>query len=593
MPAALISGAVLIYAAAVLRSAFRIGEETYFSLFDDAMISMRYARNLAEGHGLRWNIGEPPVEGFTNFLWTLWMAVLHLLPVPDSKVSLLVMLSGIVILAANLWVVYRITLAVSDGSRLAAAIALTFVALYYPLVFWTLRGMEVGLLTLIVNGGILVSLAMDREFRTDRLAALLALFVAAILVRPDGFIPFAAIGGFVVMTAGPARRILVGLSFAATFLGATGLLTAFRLVYYGSPVPNTYYLKIDGASTLERLQVGLDALSSTAFLHLGIPIFLTLALGRRLLDPRFLLLSGVFLIQCAYSAYVGGDAWEWMNYANRYISVGVPALLVVSACGLVALGEGKSRLSDTTSRNLILGGASAAAVLFFVFALGSNSDATLLGRYSAPRLAAAILFLTASLGLLLALRKLRLFQRRTAAFWALALLVLMQTAGGPLFGWAFLHGSSAANFRNDVGMTRTGVATRFATGEDATIAVVQAGALPYFARRTSVDLLGKSDPVIARSEPRVAFNPGHNKWDYSYSIATLQPDLVLQLQYPTAAERQLILDAGYEYLGWDGGWSDVYVRTDSDGVDRLLLRETLQLAPTALPDRGYDPGVRQ
>jgi arabinofuranosyltransferase len=45
-----------------------------FCLFDDAMISMRYAENLANGHGLVWNIGER-VEGYTNPLMVLIMAV--------------------------------------------------------------------------------------------------------------------------------------------------------------------------------------------------------------------------------------------------------------------------------------------------------------------------------------------------------------------------------------------------------------------------------------------------------------------------------------------------------------------------------------
>src|SRR5205085_12438901 len=51
----------------------------YFALDDDMMVSMRYGRNLAEGQGLVWNVGER-VEGYTNFLWTLVMAGVHLLP---------------------------------------------------------------------------------------------------------------------------------------------------------------------------------------------------------------------------------------------------------------------------------------------------------------------------------------------------------------------------------------------------------------------------------------------------------------------------------------------------------------------------------
>src|SRR3989442_15928728 len=41
---------------------------------DDAYISFRYARNLVRGLGLVYNAGER-VEGYSNFLWTLWCAL--------------------------------------------------------------------------------------------------------------------------------------------------------------------------------------------------------------------------------------------------------------------------------------------------------------------------------------------------------------------------------------------------------------------------------------------------------------------------------------------------------------------------------------
>ena len=41
---------------------------------DDAFISFRYAAHLAAGHGLAWNPGDPPLEGFTNLLYTVALA---------------------------------------------------------------------------------------------------------------------------------------------------------------------------------------------------------------------------------------------------------------------------------------------------------------------------------------------------------------------------------------------------------------------------------------------------------------------------------------------------------------------------------------
>ena len=46
----------------------------YDYLSDDAFITMRYARNFAQGLGLVFNPGER-VEGFTSFLWTIILAV--------------------------------------------------------------------------------------------------------------------------------------------------------------------------------------------------------------------------------------------------------------------------------------------------------------------------------------------------------------------------------------------------------------------------------------------------------------------------------------------------------------------------------------
>src|ERR1700682_834036 len=79
--------AFLIYAALfIYRTSFVVHGERYFSLFDDAMISMRYARNLAHGFGLVWNAGGQPVQGYTNPLWVLYMSLIHLFRISESKI---------------------------------------------------------------------------------------------------------------------------------------------------------------------------------------------------------------------------------------------------------------------------------------------------------------------------------------------------------------------------------------------------------------------------------------------------------------------------------------------------------------------------
>ncbi len=91
-----------------------VGGIRYWWLGDDAMISMRYAHNLSSGHGLVWNPGER-VEGYTNFLWTITMAVVHLLPVSLARTSLVLSLTNIVIAAATIPVLMQLVRVMGGG----------------------------------------------------------------------------------------------------------------------------------------------------------------------------------------------------------------------------------------------------------------------------------------------------------------------------------------------------------------------------------------------------------------------------------------------------------------------------------------------
>ena len=61
----------------VLATCFVSIERLWPYTMDDAFISLRYARHLATGEGLAFNAGEP-LEGYTNFLWTVMLAIPHL-----------------------------------------------------------------------------------------------------------------------------------------------------------------------------------------------------------------------------------------------------------------------------------------------------------------------------------------------------------------------------------------------------------------------------------------------------------------------------------------------------------------------------------
>jgi hypothetical protein len=62
---------------------------------------------------------------------------------------------------------------------------------------------------------------------------------------------------------------------------------------------------------------------------------------------------------------------------------------------------------------------------------------------------------------------------------------------------------------------------------EARVGVYLAGALPYFLPEHRFhDFLGKSDRRIAHGKARPG-PPGHNKWDYAYSLGQVRPEVIV------------------------------------------------------------------
>ena len=311
------------------------GGRRYFVLFDDAFISLRYARNAASGLGLVWNPGER-VEGYTNLLMTLLMIIPSWL-FDRSHAALAVQVFGVVTMLGAGLLAFR--LAQRLGIRWAWA---TFAAVLtcYPLAYWSLLGMETGLLAILLLMATLA--ALDPPTRPDpRVPLLLGL---ALATRPDAMASAAALLAFRFFQAdaGSRRAVTVeSLLFAAFALG----LTAFRWTYYGSLLPNTYVLKMEGLPLLYRLRMGtLSALPMLAWLAPAIALA-GVAL-RRGGDRRLLLLFALWTVSVLAHVYMGGDAWpRW-----RFVCPALPLLFVLAAqgAGLLAARRGPRWLAPAT-----------------------------------------------------------------------------------------------------------------------------------------------------------------------------------------------------------------------------------------------------
>jgi hypothetical protein len=116
----------------------------------------------------------------------------------------------------------------------------------------------------------------------------------------------------------------------------------------------------------------------------------------------------------------------------------------------------------------------------------------------------------------------------------------------------FLAGPPAVRLEWRTHLTQLGLQLAATREPDTLIAIVPAGVLPYYSRLPTLDLLGLTDAVIARSAPtdqpdRAA--AGHMKWNIDY-VLSRKPDLiindvfVLDSNVRDLAERPLTLARG-------------------------------------------------
>lgn len=511
-----ILAAFAAYAAAfIYRTSFVIDGERYFALFDDAMISMQYARNLANGDGLVYVAGAERVEGFSNPLWVLFMALFHLFPIHASKISLAIQVSGALFLIANLFIVRKIAQSFSAGNWLLPPLAVFLTAFYFPLNNWSLQGTEVSLLTLLLSISVLGSLKTLQEKRFRAWPYLL--LALSTWLRFDMLVPMLLVTAFMAWHDEEHRALHLrwGLGLLAAF---TLFQTLLRLGYYGEWLPNTYYLKVGGVSLLDRLKRGIAVFAQFLWVPGWIIFLLPILLLLLWPETNSLLLIALLAGQAAYSIYVGGDAWEHKGGANRFIAIAMPLFFVLFVHTLEKLRQ------------------------------------TLLAVRNAAWLKSASQFLLAAF-VITSLFNLNTLREN----WSLQKWTLIRQ---PIF---------VAGTQRYVEM---GLMLKAITQPDALIAVATAGNIVYFAERPAIDLLGKADKVVARSQPHPGggnfnnvediFRPGHNKWDYHYSIGQLQPDIIAQV-WGNSSELEPYLQAGgYGYFEVEG--FPLYIRTDSPHI---------------------------
>lgn len=285
-------------------------------LSDDARITLVYVDNLVMGHGAVFNAGER-VQAYTHALWFLLLSV------------------GTYFWYNTVQVAYLASLVLSVTSfALLAKIA----AHKTPL-------------TLLAMGSLLLSAGFV-DYSTSGLENPLSYFLLALLVlsirscqdAQKVFLLCGVLGALLFLTRPDYLLIVLPLlmvmwvrlgdwgqrfRLAVICVTPVALWTAFSVLYYGVPVPNTAYAKLGTElARSELIQQGLYYIQATALYDRFTLLILALALPMCLFWGKLytkLLVAGC-LLYLAYLIWIGGDFMLSRHLAApAYLSI---ALLV-------------------------------------------------------------------------------------------------------------------------------------------------------------------------------------------------------------------------------------------------------------------------
>lgn len=217
---------------------------------DDSYISFRYAEHLADGQGLTFNPGEPPVEAYSNFLWIVICAGLHTmgldLPSAMPVVGLLISALSVIVL----WMIFR-----RRGlGGLQMVLPLVLLGTSGPVAMYAISGMEMPLFALLL----LVShLLLDRSLTSRRPLYTVLLAIAGVLLavcRPEGVVvfPVIAVATWLLTRGRTEHRAIQKNLLLASALFAVVMVVyhVWRVGYFGEFLPTPLLSKGGGGESV-------------------------------------------------------------------------------------------------------------------------------------------------------------------------------------------------------------------------------------------------------------------------------------------------------------------------------------------------------
>ncbi|UCE67573.1 MAG: hypothetical protein JSU85_06060 [Candidatus Zixiibacteriota bacterium] len=296
---------------------------------DDALISFRYADNLTNGYGLVYNAGER-VEGYTSFLWVMLLAAGNWFGVNlvvFSKIMGLLFALGCI---AALSSAHRF---INEFDHRISAAAVVMMGSSGIFLTWGVSGLEVTLFAFLVLLTVLYYISIKDSGNSGKFIILGLLCSLAMLARPEGLLLSGTLVAYHLTTK---RNLRFTIYLSGVILLIYAPYFCWRYIYYGYPLPNTFYAKV-GFNTNQVIR-GLKYLvfNGIAFLIILLPLIDPAAAIQWLKRYRgLIILPVVCIVYTVYIILVGGDSMP----AFRFFAYIIPAACLLSAMFIASFGR--------------------------------------------------------------------------------------------------------------------------------------------------------------------------------------------------------------------------------------------------------------
>jgi arabinofuranosyltransferase len=211
---------------------------------------MRYARNLAAGHGIVWNVGEPPVDGATDFLFMMLVAALH---ARGASIETAVRVLDLVAHALTVVVVYAGARRLFGASWPAAVVSAAFVAAG-PALAYTAACFGTPLFALAVAVAWYAAARAARDGGRKPAVVFAASALAMGLARPEGALLAVFMLAAVAHARGTGESRTAIRAFLVVFGGLGLTYFLWRWWYFGHPLPTPFYKKGGGVLHWDTLR---------------------------------------------------------------------------------------------------------------------------------------------------------------------------------------------------------------------------------------------------------------------------------------------------------------------------------------------------